>query len=156
MTVNNLIYVQAQTTWQSGVQSISQIRDFAPVVMDEPVVLGGKDSGANPMEYLVAALNGCKAVMIPLIAKELNFKFSALRFDSQGTIDLRGLMGVEGVSPHFQQLSFTVYIETEESEQRLIELQQAVATRCPVYNLLKDAGVKLNTQWVRQAQAIAV
>lgn len=156
MSSNTLIHVQAQTTWQSGVQSISQIRDFAPVVMDEPVALGGKDTGANPMEYLVAALNGCKAVMIPLIAKELKFEFSALRFDSQGTIDLRGLMGVEGVSPHFQQLNFTVYIETDESEQRLAALEKAVATRCPVYNLLKDANVQLQTQWIRQAQAVAV
>lgn len=156
MSSSSLIQVQAQTTWQSGVQSTSQIRDFAPVVMDEPLALGGKDKGANPMEYLVAALNGCKAVMIPLIAQELKFEFSSLSFDSQGTIDLRGLMGVEGVSPHFQQLNFTVYIETEESEQRLAALQTAVATRCPVYNLLKDAGVQLHTQWIRQAQAVAV
>lgn len=156
MASSNIITVQAQTTWQAGVQSISQIRDFTPVVMDEPVALGGKDTGANPMEYLVAALNGCKAVMIPLIAKELGFEFSALSFDSKGSIDLRGLMGVAGVSPHFQELNFTVYITTEESEQRIAELQAAVATRCPVYNLLKDAGVQLKTQWIRQAQAIAV
>ena len=132
MSASNIITVQAQTTWQSGVQSISQIRDFAPVVMDEPVALGGKDTGANPMEYLVAALNGCKAVMIPLIAKELGFKFSALSFESTGSIDLRGLMGVAGVSAHFQELNFTVYITTEESEQRIAELQAAVANRCPV------------------------
>lgn len=156
MASSNIITVQAQTTWQSGVQSSSQIRDFAPVIMDEPVALGGKDTGANPMEYLVAALNGCKAVMIPLIAKELAFEFSGLSFDSKGSIDLRGLMGVAGISAHFQQLDFTVYISTNESEQRVAELQAAVASRCPVYNLLKDAGVQLNTQWIRQTQAIAV
>lgn len=156
MSSSNVITVQAQTQWTSGVRSISQIRDFSPVIMDEPVALGGKDTGANPMEYVVAALNGCKAVMIPLIAKELKFEFSGLNFDTQGSIDLRGLMGVEGVSPHFQQLTFTVYIATEESDQRIAQLQAAVATRCPVYNLLRDAGVKLETQWIRQAVAAAV
>lgn len=150
----NIIEVSSATTWSSGVASVSQIRDFAPVIMDEPVFLGGKDTGANPLEYVTAALNGCKAVMIPLIAKELKFHFTALSFETKGTVDLRGLMGEAGVSSHFQSLSFHVLIETDETEQRLQQLQRLVATRCPVYNLLKDAGVNIETVWQRQVAAV--
>lgn len=153
MSNSNIIQVAASTTWTSGVASQSQIRDFAPVLMDEPVFLGGQDSGANPLEYVLAALNGCKAVMIPLIAKELKFKFSDLRFETTGSVDLRGLMGQAGISSHFQQLSLHVFISTEESDARLEQLKHAVASRCPVYNLLKDAGVNLETLWQRQAVA---
>ncbi len=153
MSNTNIIQVAASSSWTSGVASESKIRDFAPVVMDEPVFLGGQDTGANPLEYVLAALNGCKAVMIPLIAKELKFKFSDLRFESEGSVDLRGLMGVAGISSHFQQLSFKVLISTDESDQRLEQLKLAVASRCPVYNLLKDAGVNLDTVWQRQAVA---
>lgn len=153
MSNSHIIQVAASSSWTSGVASTSKIRDFAPVVMDEPVFLGGQDTGANPLEYLLAALNGCKAVMIPLIAKELKFKFSALHFESEGSVDLRGLMGVAGISSHFQQLNFKVLISTDESDERLAQLQLAVASRCPVYNLLKDAGVELHTVWQRQAVA---
>lgn len=146
---SHLLEVAAHSQWQSGVQTHSQIRDFAPVVMDEPTVLGGENQGPNPLEYLVASLNGCKGVMIPLIAKELNFEFSELSFDTKGLIDLRGLMGQPGVSTHFQTLTFLVNIKTKESDERLHALQEAVSARCPVYNLLRDAKVDIHTQWTR-------
>lgn len=144
-----ILEVAARSQWQSGLQTLSQIRDFAPVVMDEPAALGGQDQGPNPLEYLVASLNGCKGVMISLIAQELNFEFSELSFDTKGVIDLRGLMGEPDVSTHFQSLTFSVNIKTDESAERLQALQNAVATRCPVYNLLRDADVVLHTQWTR-------
>lgn len=87
--------------------------------------------------------------MIPLVAKELNFEFSELSFDTKGVIDLRGLMGQPDISTHFQSLTFSVRIKTDESAERLQALQDAVSTRCPVYNLLRDANVKLNTEWTR-------
>lgn len=145
----NLLEVAARSEWTSGLNTHSQIRAFDPVVMDEPVELGGENQGPNPLEYLVASLNGCKGVMIPLIAKELKFAFSELSFDTKGTVDLRGLMGDPNVSTYFQKLRFQVTIKTDESEGRLKALQDAVADRCPVYNLLRDAGVTLQTQWVR-------
>lgn len=150
MSKPNLLHVGSKTQWTSGVASQSQIRDFSPVIMDEPVALGGLDAGANPLEYLTAALNGCKSVMIPLVAKEMNFEFQSLSFDTNATVDLRGLLGVEGVSSHFQTLTFQVFIETSESDERLLALQQKVASRCPVYNLLKDAGVDMQSLWHRK------
>ncbi|MBK1874263.1 OsmC family protein [Marinobacter sp. 1-3A] len=145
----NILEVAARSEWKSGLKTHSQIRSFDPVVMDEPKELGGDNQGPNPLEYLVASLNGCKGVMIPLIAKELKFEFSELSFDTKGSVDLRGLMGDPSVSTHFQNLRFQVTIKTDEPEERLQALQSAVADRCPVYNLLRDAGVSLQTQWVR-------
>lgn len=145
----HILEVAAQSQWQSGVQTHSKIRNFETVVMDEPEALGGANQGPNPLEFLVASLNGCKGVMIPLIAKELDFEFSELSFDTKGVVDLRGLMGQPGVSTHFQSLTFNVSIKTEESDERLQALQEAVSTRCPVYNLLRDAKVDLRTQWAR-------
>ncbi|PFG10365.1 MULTISPECIES: OsmC family protein [unclassified Marinobacter] len=145
----NILEVAARSEWRSGLQTHSQIRGFDPVVMDEPKALGGQDQGPNPLEYLVASLNGCKGVMIPLVAKELNFEFSELTFDTKGMVDLRGLMGQPDVSTHFQSLTFAVNIKTDESAERLQMLQDAVAERCPVYNLLRDASVSMHTQWTR-------
>lgn len=151
----NILEVAARSEWQSGLQTHNRIRNFNPVVMDEPAELGGQNQGPNPLEYLVASLNGCKGVMIPLIANELNFEFSELSFDSRGTVDLRGLMGEPGISTHFQNLTFQVDIKTNESFERLQALQNAVAERCPVYNLLRDAGVVLHTQWLMNGKPVS-
>ncbi len=141
--------VAARSQWTAGVQTLSQIRDFPPVLMDEPKALGGQNEGPNPLEFLVASLNGCKGVMVPLIANEMGFAFSELSFDTKGVIDLRGLMGQPDVSTHFQSLTFSVNITTDESDERLKALQNAVAARCPVYNLLLDANVAVETRWTR-------
>lgn len=145
----HVLEVAAHSQWTSGVQTSTRIRGFDAVVMDEPTALGGKDKGPNPLEYLVASLNGCNGVMIPIVAKELDFAFSELSFDTKGVVDLRGLMGQPDVSTHFQSLNFTVNIKTDESAERLRALQDAVEARCPVFNLLRDAKVTIDSQWTR-------
>lgn len=99
------------------------------------------------MEFVIAAFNGCKSVMISLIAKEMNFNFSGVEFDATGIIDIQGLMGVDGVSPHFQGIRFFVNIRTSESEERIQQLKAEVERRCPVFNLFKDAGIKIDARW---------
>jgi uncharacterized OsmC-like protein len=145
-----IVKVSSKGKWEEGVRTTVHVRDFEPIVLDEPEELGGTDVGANPVEYVLAALSGCTSVVISLIAKELDFKYTDVEFENEGTLDLRGLNGVEGVSPHFQTVTFKVTIETDESDQRLEELKSEVIRRCPVYNLLKDAGITLESPWVKK------
>lgn len=60
------------------------------------------------------------------------------------------MLGAEGVSPHFQRVENTIWFETDESEERIGQLKEIVEQRCPVYNLFKDAGVKIDLNWIRQ------
>ncbi len=116
--------------------------------MDEPEELGGYDHGPSPMEFVLAALSGCTSVMISMIAQEKNFAFSGVEFENVGVLDLQGLMGVEGVSPHFQKVRFDVTLDTDENQERIQELKETVEKRCPVFNLLKDAGVEVVANWM--------
>ena len=52
------------------------------------------------------------------------------------------MFGTADVSPHFQTVHNTIIFDTEESKERISELKILVQKRCPVYNLLKDAGVE--------------
>ncbi len=142
-----LIHTRASGTWEGGMKTALRVRDFAPIISDEPVALGGTDQGPTPMEYVVAALNGCVAVMVNLIARETNFRFDGLDLRSDGVIDMRGLMGVDGVRRHFQQVKLEVILRTEEPPERLEELRDRVHDRCPAINLLRDAGIALHTNW---------
>jgi uncharacterized OsmC-like protein len=144
---STLVKVSAAGKWESGVKTNISIRNFPTFSMDEPAQLGGNDAGPMPLEYVVAALNGCNGVMIPLVAQELDFTFSGIDFETTGIVDTRGLMGEEGVCTYFQKIRFQANIHTEESEERIEQLKNEVERRCPVLNLFVDAGIKVDTKW---------
>lgn len=148
-TTSQLIKVATDGKWETGLQTSINIRDFAPIIVDEPVNLGGADEGPNPVELVLAGLSSCASVMIAFIAKEQNFSYSGVEFKNEGELDLRGLQGVEGVSPHFQSVTFDVIFTTDESQEKIDALKNEVEKRCPVLNLLVDAGVKVEGNWVK-------
>jgi|SRR5690625_1085325 len=116
-------------------------------VVAEPPSLGGTDEGANPIEYLLGSLNGCVTVVIETIAAELGLAVENVATSATGTIDLRGFAGTADVSPHFQQLTLTLTLTTAVPEAELGELKAQVLRRCPVFNLIKDAGVDIREVW---------
>lgn len=149
MATAQLMKVETSGEWKQGLQTSIKIRDFKPIIVDEPKTLGGTDEGPNPVELVLASLSSCASIMIAFISKELKFTYTDIEFKNEGTLDLRGLQGVEGVSPHFQSVEFNVVIHTEESEERIEALKNEVERRCPVLNLLADAGVKVEGEWVK-------
>ncbi|MGM7637375.1 OsmC family protein [Bacillus sp. Hm123] len=145
--VKSLVKLTTKGVWNEGMKTSVDIRDFAPIIMDESESLGGTNQGANPMEYVLAALTGCASFMISIISKEKNFQYSGMEFENSGVLDVRGLMGVLDVSPHFQRVRYRVQLTTEESIERVEELRQEVERRCPVYNMLKDSGIQMDSIW---------
>ncbi|UMZ74503.1 OsmC family protein [Natranaerofaba carboxydovora] len=139
--------IKATSKWQGGSKSSIYVRDFSPFCMDEPKEMGGDDTAPNPMEYVIGSLCGCSTVMISTIAEELNFQVDSIEIESQGVIDERGAMGVDGVNQHFQKVEEYIYLDTMESKSRLEELQGEVEKRCPGLNLLKDAGIEVKVYW---------
>ncbi|MEK5069373.1 OsmC family protein [Sporosarcina sp. FSL K6-1508] len=149
MSTSQLITVETSGVWISGVKTEISVREFEPFIIDEPKSLGGNDEGPNPVEYVLAGLSGCTSVMISIIAKELNFSYEAVEFKNAGALDVQGLMGVDGVSPHFQSVDFDIVIKTNETDARLQHLKESVEKRCPVMNLLVDAGVPVTSNWIK-------
>lgn len=66
----------------------------------------------------MGALNGCVAVMIRIIAGEMDFQFQGIEFQADGLIDARGLFGTADVCRHFQRVDFQVLIRTQERQAR--------------------------------------
>jgi len=59
-------------------------------------------------------------------------------------------MGKRDVRAHFQTVKLQATVTTDESEQRLAEVVEETEARCPVFNLITDAGVKTEMVWVRK------
>ncbi|HSR56518.1 MAG TPA: OsmC family protein [Alphaproteobacteria bacterium] len=126
-------------------KTVSKVRDFT-IVTDEKT---GTNIGPSPLETVLCALTGCEGVIINRCARAMNFKYSGVDFECDGWVDARGSRGVRGVRPHFQKVSFKVLLKTDEPESRIEKLRKNVEMRCPVMNLLADAGVELDVSWVR-------
>ncbi|MBT2582972.1 OsmC family protein [Planococcus sp. ISL-109] len=150
MTTKQLVKMETRGTWEGNLKTSIYAREFSPFIIDEPEYLGSTNEGPNPLEYLLGGLTGCTSVMIGLIAKEKDFSFQGIEFSNTGTIDARGMKGVEGVSSHFQTVSFEAVFSTDESDDRLEELKKEVERRCPIYNLIVDAGVAIDSKWYKK------
>ena len=125
---------------------------LASLTLDEPVKHGGGGQGPSPLQGVLGSLCGCEAVTFSRTAKEKNFNYNGLEFEAEFTIDIRGRMGVRSVVPHFKSVRVQVYVKTNEDEARLLEVVKETEARCPVFNLIKDAGVEIECVWVRSTQ----
>jgi uncharacterized OsmC-like protein len=82
----------------------------------------------------------------------MDFSYDGIDFEAEFTIDIRGRMGVREVRPHFQTSRVQATVVTDESPERLAEVVEETEARCPVYNLVKDAGVNVEIVWVAKAR----
>ena len=125
--------------------------EYGRFTVDEPSAHGGSDLGPSPLQAVLGALCGCEAVTFGRTAREMDFAYSGIRFDAAFTIDIRGRQGMRGVVPHYQTVKVEARVTTSESDTRLAEVVEETEARCPVYNLVKDAGVRIDMVWIRRA-----
>ncbi len=119
-------------------------------VTDEPHAHGGTGEGPSPLQTVLGALCGCEAVTFRRTATELGFAYERIEFEAAFTIDIRGRMGKRDVRAHFQTVRVQATVTTDESEERLAAVVAETEARCPVFNLINDAGVTTEMVWVRR------
>lgn len=83
--------------------------------------------------------------------KDLGFDYDSLDFEAAFTIDVRGRLGNRSVRPHFQTVRVRAVVATRESAEAFAAVVEETEVRCPVMNLIVDAGVDLEVEWVRDA-----
>jgi uncharacterized OsmC-like protein len=146
-----VIRKKALTARNDGtMRSVIDCGELGTVVTDEPVPHGGTGQGPSPLQLVVGALCGCESVTFNRAAREVGFRYSRIDFDAAFTVDIRGRMGVANVRPHFQTVRVQAVVVTSEPEERLREVVEETERRCPVFNLLRDANVDIETTWVRR------
>lgn len=113
----------------------SEIRGFS-TVMDEPLELGGTDTGPNPVEMLLAALGGCQEIVYRAYAAIMGLKIERIEVHAKGYLDLKGLLNLAEVPSGLSRVSFTTRIISDEPEEKLRQLAELVEKHCPVMDTL--------------------
>lgn len=135
--------------WDSRLRTDVTARQFA-IAVDEPPELGGADTAPNPMELLLAGLDGCLSVVVHTIAGELGATVRALDLASEATLDTRGFLGTAPVRPYFQTVHTAIEIGIDGlDEAGFASFRDAVAARCPAGTLIAAAGVDFTISWAR-------
>ncbi|GGK08439.1 hypothetical protein GCM10007043_23160 [Calditerricola satsumensis] len=84
-----------------------------------------------------------------MVAKEIGFDLQGIEFDIEGELDLRGLKGEPNVRPYFQKVIVNAKVKTSEPEERIRQLQEITDSRCPVFTMMKAAGVEMVVNWTK-------
>lgn len=120
-------------------------RNFTMYV-DEPPQLGGEDKGANPVEYVLAALAGCLNVVGHLVAKEMGITLRELSIEIQGTLNPAKFQGKsQQERAGYKQIDVLINVKTDADEKTLAKWLKTVEERCPVSdNLANPTPLKIS------------
>ena len=132
----------------AGQEDETRTRPFV-FVMDEPPVLLGGDTGANPAEYLLAALSGCMTTGIVYHAAARGIELEEVESTYSGDLDVRGFLGLdESVRNGFEKIRVSFRLKGDATEEQLDELVQLAKERSPVFDIVAN-GVPVEVERVR-------
>src|SRR5207248_7673165 len=142
------------TTWQGQTRSRAQVESFTiggdrvprrfSIDIDEPRELGGTNRFANPQEHLLAALNACMTVGYVAQCAVRGITLESLEIQTDGEIDLRGLLGIDPtVPPGYENLTYVVRIKGNGTKEQFAEIHEAVMATSPnFYNVSQAVTLK--------------
>lgn len=131
--------------WKHGTQNVASVRAFHGACVendrpetfrflaDEPPVLCGRDEGANPVEFLLAALSMCVTTSIVAHSAARGIRIEAVESELEGDLDVQGFLGMSpSIRKGYQAIRMRMRIKTEGSA----ELLRQLADFSPVYDVV--------------------
>ena len=126
----------------TGLQVETGARDFR-ITFDEPLALGGTDTGMNPVEGILCALGACQSIVCAAFAPYQEFEYEDFWVELEGDLDPDGFMGKNPDARNgFQEIRFSFHFKTDEPQEKIDAFADFIESRCPVGDNLGH-GVKL-------------
>jgi uncharacterized OsmC-like protein len=106
---------------------------------DEPAVLLGKDTAANPVEYLLHALAACVTTSMVYHAAARGIKIEAVESTFEGDIDLHGFLELnKKVRNGFEGIKVNFKLKADVPDEKLQEIVQLGTGHSPVFDSLTN------------------
>ncbi len=115
----------------------------------DPPDLRGHSRGWTPVHAQLAALAGCTAITITVVARDQKFQYQNLSTKMRSLIDIRGFFFDLHLQPKYEQLNFDLRLDTREPLARVRALARETSRRCPQLGLFRAAKVPLLICWYR-------
>jgi uncharacterized OsmC-like protein len=140
---------KAKGKWVNGGHNRTSINEFygacqyfqrqQPFVFekDEPPALLGEDQGANPVEYVLAALDGCLITSLIYHAAAKGIKIDEVETSFSGDLNLHGFLGLnENTRNGYEKIKVEFKIKADAPKEKLQELVQLAQKRSPVFDIV--------------------
>jgi uncharacterized OsmC-like protein len=150
---------RASNQWISGGHNRSTVDEFygasqenyrsSPFLLesDEPSILAGEDSAANPVEYLLHSLAGCLTSTFVYHAAVRGIVLEEVESQLEGDIDVRGFLGLSNeVRRGYENIRVIFKVKTEEAN---IEKLKALSKLSPVFDVTAN-GTNVDVQIERK------
>jgi len=146
--------------WVGGGENRSEVQPFThagkviphktgfTLSADEPEVLLGADSGANPVEHLLHALASCVTTSMVYHAAARGMAIDQVESTLEGNLDLRGFLGLAPeIRNGYQGIRVTLRIKASLTDEQLQELSSLGPRFSPVYDsLVRGVPVEVVTE----------
>lgn len=143
---------RARNKWVEGNHNRTTVSDFYgakseqrhqqafEMHADEPPILAGSDSAANPAEHLLHALASCVTTSLVAHAAVKGIHIEEMESELEGDIDLNGFLGLNPDVPKgFTNIRVKFRVKTDSENLKMLKKLSEVS---PVYNTLIH-GVKV-------------
>lgn len=126
--------IEARSDDKYKVEVTSGNRTF---YVDQPVFVGGTDTGANPMEYLFSSLAGCIATTSRIIANQRKLNLKGMDIKIEGALDLDIIYGKSRDGrPGVNSINVSLVLDSEMSEIERKSFYQELQLRCPIVDTI--------------------
>lgn len=103
---------------------------------DEPPILAGHDTGANPVEHLLNALAACLTTTLVYHAAVRGIEIEELESELEGDLDIRGFLGLSNeVRRGYQNIRVNFKVKTDEAN---VEKLKALSKLSPVFDVTSN------------------
>jgi uncharacterized OsmC-like protein len=143
---------KAVVTLVSNQHSVAVTRGFT-VLQDEPASVAGGARGPTPTDYFMTALGTCQNVVFVRFAALEQIAIEALETTVTGTWDRRGLYGIAGADPGFQEITLETRVTTSAAGERIAEVARRTRRGCPIFATLRRETA-LNVRLIVNGQLI--
>jgi len=129
---------KATTTWKGGFRVETHSREFT-LTADEPEMLCGTNTAANPVEMVLQAYGACLTIGYAMNAAARGISLDDISIELEGEIDLPGFLGLEPPAslgmdklPGFKTIRVKARIRGDAPAATLEELHEHVVSTSPV------------------------
>lgn len=139
---------RATNRWMTGGHNRSTIKEFYGACQedttrtepfeldaDEPPVLLGKDTGANPAEFVLHSLASCLTTSLVYHAAARGITIEGVESKLEGDIDLHGFLGLsKDIRKGFQNINVSFKVKSDADPALLREL----CNQSPVFDIISN------------------
>lgn len=135
----------AQIQWKNGVQNEVSIRNFNPILMDEPKTLGGTDKAPNPVEYLIGAAGSCFAITFEVMVSQAGIQLESVNVEIEADLNAAVFLGIEEGNGGILHPVIHLKVQADAPQEKLKEIANIALLKSPVLSSLKEA-IQINIE----------